>query len=168
MKDELTVGIFGFMQLALKDSGYRVVNGKLRIKRPSLNEENIQAVYNFFAEKTKGMDLKSNADRVNQRVNKLVNKDATVNNFYMALHLAVSWLEQYGDALERSLYMPKVMRLIDETKKYITPEVAKYSFRVADNLIRQYEGRAQLADEVRDAKFRKILGQRCETPGSLA
>jgi hypothetical protein len=101
MRDEILVGIFGFMQLAFRDSGYKIAGGKMVLdKRASMNEKDMQSVYNWVADKTKRLPLEAHASKINEMTAKLLNKDAKVNNYYMALHLVSLWVEKHGNGLE--------------------------------------------------------------------
>jgi hypothetical protein len=160
MREEILVGIFGFLQLSLKDSDYEIVKGKVKPnKHDSLNELDIKYIYNWFADRTSGLPLESHVNTVNTMVSKLLNKDAKVNNFYMGLHLGIYWIETYGSGFDKNLMLSKMYRLIDETKNHINIETAKNSYRVADNLWRQANEKAQLSDEVRDAKFKRLFSK---------
>lgn len=97
-------------------------------------------------------------DEGNAMVKKLVNDEQIVNKYLLSLMLLRLYLDEEGSKAEQIMIKPKVERslklfgLDDEEKK-----LRKTTHRVADNLWRQFIGRPQLGDDLRDNRFKRII-----------
>lgn len=159
------VGIWGRMQLAMKETGL-VVDGGVAIKpykhMDRTDREAIE-IYNIL-----DTYLRSNKifiDEIVERsrvtdniVKKLINDHKRVNNQLLAMFLYQEYLLEFGSHGAKTVTLPKVKRQIEDFP-LTTEELKttwKYTGRIADNMWRQFTGKAQLSDEVRDLRAKRI------------
>ena len=161
------VGVFGYLQLAMMDVGLINEKGIPPKKRKKLmpSEQDALAIYDWVSDQISqfsSAELRARAKRMDNAVKKLLNDHKIVNNFLLGL-LLLRHLVDDGRKDWQILMGSKINRLVDVVDGAISDEefsaeIKRTTSRTADNLYRQFTGKAQLSDEVRDAKFKKILG----------
>lgn len=166
-KTEYFAGCFGFLQLSMQDVDLLDKYGVPIKKKLLPTEADALAVYKWLSDQIKDVparELRKMASVTDERVGKLINEDKTVNNFLLGLLLLRAYLDEEAPKHEQLMVLPKIHRLIDLVDSAVSDEefdadIKKATARVADNLFRQAVGKLQLSDEVRDAKFKRILGR---------
>ena len=103
------------------------------------------------------------ARETDKRVSKLISDHKVVNNFLLALMLLREYVDEDGTKMEQLMLQPKINRLIEMIDGAISDDdfdvdIKRTTSRTANNIYRQFVGKCQLSDEVRDAKnkFRKV------------
>ena len=160
------VGIFGFLQLSMKDVNLLDDKGRGPKKRNKLkmSEQDALKIYDWVGEQLHSFEtyeLRPRAQRMDRAVKKLNNGHKTVNNFLLALMLLRSYMDSEAPLMESILMSGKINRLIDVVDGAVSDEefnveIKKTTWRTADNLYRQYAELPMLSDEVRDAKYKRI------------
>jgi len=156
------VGIFGYFQLSMIDVKLLDSKGRPPKKRNKLlqTEQDALKIYDWVSDqlvKFETYELKPRGKRMDDAVKRLNNEHNVVNNYLLALLLLRAYMDEVGTKMETILISPKINRLIDlvdgaVSDEEFSPEIKKTTARTADNLFRQYVGKCQLSDEVRDAK----------------
>jgi len=160
------VGIFGYLQLSMKDVGLLTEQGtpaKKKHLKPS--EQDGLAIYKWVGEQLRHLPaekLRPLARITDERVNKLLNDHKVVNNFLLGLLLLREYLDNNAPKNEQLMILPKVNRLVDVVDGAISDEefsveIKRTTWRTADNIYRQAVGKAQLCDEVRDLKAKRFI-----------
>ena len=160
------VGVFGFLQLSMKDVGLLNAQGVGPKKRKKLkmSEQDALAIYDWVGEQLQRFtteQLRPRAQRMDKAVTKLNNDHKVVNNFLLSLMLLRHYMDTDASLVESILMTPKINRLVDVVDSAISDEefsadIKRTTARTADNLYRQYAGMAMLSDEVRDLKYKRI------------
>ena len=159
------VGVYGFMQLSMIDVGLLSKKGvPLKCKKPLPSEVDAVAIYNWLSDQLKDVGvgkLRSLAVDMDTAVSKLFNDHKVVNNFLLSLLLLRAYVDD-STKMEQILLSGKINRLIDVVDGAVSDEefdvtIKKTTSRTADNLYRQYIGKPQLTDEVRNAYFKRIV-----------
>ena len=163
---DFLVGIFGFFQLAMIDVKLLNEKGNPPKKRNKLkpSEQDALKIYDWVGDQLhqfETYELRPRAKRMDDAVKKLLNEHKVVNNYLLALLLLRSYIDSASTTAERILMSPKINRLVDVVDGAVSDEefsadIKRTTWRTADNLFRQYVGKAQLSDEVRDAQFKRI------------
>lgn len=157
-------GLYGFMQLELKDSKLVNKDGAPKpTKNMSLLESDGIAIYKYLSGRVKHLDvrqIREYAEYTNAVTKKLINEEKLVNNYLLALMLYRSYLDELAPRDEQILMLAKVGRSIQhyeliKGKKY--SKIRKTTSRCADNIWRVFTGRAQLGDDVRDLLAKRYL-----------
>ena len=166
-KIEYLAGIFGFLQLSMKDVGLIGEHGKCTKKKQHMkpSEQDGIAIYDWVGEQIKHIEqhkLRKLAAVTDKRVGKLLNDHKVVNNFLLGLLLLRGYLDDLAPKNEQLMILPKVNRLIDVVDGAISDEefnadIKRTTSRTADNLFRQAIGKCQIADDCRDARFKRIV-----------
>ena len=146
--------------VGLVDAGGNVIKKKKR----KTSEEDGVALYLWVSDQLKEIpviSLRKRASIMDARVKKLFNENKTVNNFLLGLLLLRLLIDDSG-RMEQLMVLPKINRVIDLVDEAISDEefsidIKRTTARVADNLYRQYTGRAQLTDEIRDLKMKRFV-----------
>ena len=165
-KVEYLAGVFGFLQLSMKDVGLIGDKGVCtkRKKHMKPSEQDGIAIYNWIGEQIKHVEqvnLRKLGAVTDKRVGKLLNEHKVVNNFLLGLLLLRAYLDEVAPKNEQLMVLPKVNRLIDVVDGAISDEefnadIKRTTSRTADNLFRQAVGKCQIADDCRDARFKRI------------
>jgi hypothetical protein len=159
-------GIYGFLQLSMRDVGLVDAGGHvMKRKKRKASESDGVALYEWVSDQLKHIpvhSLRKRASIMDARVKKLFNDNKTVNNFLLGMLLLRLLIDDSG-RMEQLMILPKINRVINLVDEAISDEefsvdIKRTTARVADNLYRQYTGRAQLTDEIRNAKFKRIVG----------
>ncbi len=160
------VGVFGFLQISMKDVKLLDDKGRTPKKRNKMlmSEQDALAIYEWVGEQLNGFEtheLRPKARRMDEAVKKLNNTHQTVNNFLLALMLLRAYIDNEATVMEQVLISPKINRLIEVvdgavSDEVFTPEIKRTTWRTSDNLYRQYAGLIMLGDEVRDLKMKGI------------
>ena len=161
------VGVWGRLLLQLEKSGYLnrdLTARKFRLddetgkkEKLSLTEQDVLAIYMYIREKIKDVPqhkIDEYAILNNDYVQALINDEQQVSNTVLACAMYQSYLYDIAGIEERNKMQRKVESVIGG---FGNKESAKYSARCGDNLYRQFVGKAQLSDEVRDARAAKFL-----------
>jgi len=170
MTDEIAYysGIYGFLQLSMQDVGLLDKKGAPIKKKDRLpHEQDAFAIYNWVSYKLSNLSvgqLMGKAMVMDAAIKKLLNENKTVNNFLLGLLLLRAIVDD-GEKSNQILLSGKINRIIDVVDGAVSdgefnPEIKKTTARVADNLYRQFTGKAQLSDEIRDLRmkrFKKVI-----------
>jgi hypothetical protein len=161
------VGIWGRLFLQLKEKGYLKKDNSPQTKfrfhkdgsraKLSLVEKDILDVYATMRDKLKNVPqwkIDDYAELNNEYIRNLVNDKQQVVNVILACAMYRSYLDDYGTVYERNLMIRRLDNIINS---YDDRETVKYSARCGDNLYRQFVGKPQLSDEVRDARAKRFL-----------
>ena len=165
-KIEYLVGIYGFMQLSMQDVGLLDQKGQvIKLKKPTMSEQDGIALYKWLGEQLKDVNafkLREMAKLTDARVGKLISDHKVVNNFLLSIMLLREYVDEQGSGFEQNLLLPKISRLIELVDGAVSDDdfdvdIKRTTARTANNIYRQFAGKAQLSDEVRDAhnKFRR-------------
>lgn len=158
----LFAGVYGFMQLEMRSTELLLSNGKWYKRKSHMSESERDAVfiYEWIEDQLRQYniaEIQLNARVIDNMVKKLVNEDKFVNNFLLGVYLLRNYVDDYGSKMDHILLLPKIHRLmffLDEQK--FDMKIRKATSRVANNIFRQWAGKPQLSDEVRDAVFKRI------------
>ena len=162
---EFIVGIFGFLQLSMQDVGLLDKKGRpVKKKKPLPSERDAIFIYDWVAGHLKNLPiehLRPKARVMDEAVTKLLNDHTVVNNFLLGLLLLRAMVDD-GSKSTQILIGSKINRLVDVVDDAISDEefsadIKRTTARTADNLYRQFTGRLQLSDEVREARFKRII-----------
>jgi len=163
------VGIWGRMQLSMKEVG--LVNDRgdvIKSKWSKLDKEavdiylHLDSVIEAYKKKlcvtTKEIIFKRTAV-TDDIVKKLINDNKQVNNHLLAMFLYQNYLFDIASKSEQILMMKKVQSQVDDyptdTEHYNS--IRKNTAWIADNIWRQFTGKAQLSDEVRRANAKRFM-----------
>lgn len=155
------VGVFGFMQLSMMDVGLVDEGGfPIKKKRPTMSEVDGIKLYEWVSDQIKAIDrvkLRALGREVDQKVSKLISDHTVVNNFLLSIMLLREYVDNSAPKNEQILLTPKINRLVDLVDSAVSDEefdrdIKRTTYRTANNIYRQFAGKAQLSDEVRDAK----------------
>ncbi len=163
----LLCGVFGFLQLSMMDVGLLGKHGELLKKKSKMvpSEQDGIAIYewvSFQLIKFPVGELRKKASVTDGYVKKLLNEHQVVNNFLLSLLLLREYLDEQGSKAEQILMLGKITRLIDVVDEAVSDDdfdvtIKKTTWRTADNIYRQFAGKAQLTDEIRDLKAKRFL-----------
>ena len=159
------VGIYGFLQLSMHDVGLLDAKGAPIKKKHNLNEIDGLAIYKWLSDELKDISvgkLRAMARETDERVSKLISDHKVVNNFLLAIMLLREYVDDTGTKMEQILLSSKINRLVDLVDSAVSDDdfdvnIKRTTARTANNIYRQFAGKCQLSDEVRDAhnKFRR-------------
>ena len=164
-KIEYFVGVFGFMQLSMIDVGLLDEKARLVKMKYNAGETDAVAIYKWISEQIKHLpakDLKLMAKKTDNKVKKLISNHKKVNNYLLSIMLLREYIDNDGLRYEQILISPKINRLVDVIDATVSDEqfdanIKRTTSRTANNIYRQFIGKPQLSDEVREAhnKFRR-------------
>lgn len=166
LKYEILLSIYGRMQEEMVAIG--LVDNKtgrvLKVKKKNINEEDGVKIYEHIFSQINHLSVEQvgeYAQKTNDILNILLNdKEAPINNYLLAMILYRNYLEEFANGYEKTLMEGKVRRSIELFESFTTQEykdIRKNTARAADNIYRVFTGRLQLSDEVRDARFKRII-----------
>jgi len=160
-------GIYGFLQLSMRDVGLLLENGVWYKKRKHMTEAETNAIYlyEWVEDQLRSLPvhvIRKKSGEVDRMVKKLNNDNRYVNNFMLGVYMMREYIENACGKFEQDLILPKVNRIINTLDEEVMggrfdPQIKKTTARVANNIYRQWAGLPQLSDQVRDAKFKRIL-----------
>ncbi len=160
------VGVFGFMQLSMTDVGL-LKDGMICKKRSELTmgEADAVAIYNWVGDYLKSYsvtELRKMARETDEKVKKLLNEHQVVNNFLLSIMLLREYIDDYGTKAEQILMLGKIDRLMDVVDGAVSDDdfdsdIKRTTARTANNIYRQFAGKCQLSDDVRNAYFKKVI-----------
>ena len=164
-RESYLVGVYGFLQLSMKDVGLLDTRGVPIKKKMNMNEQDGIAIYNWVADEIKSVPLhhlRELGKETDKRVSKLISDHTIVNNFLLAIMLLREYVDNDATRPEQLLLSPKINRLIELVDSAVSDDdfdanIKRTTARTANNIYRQMMGLPQLSDEVRDAniKFRR-------------
>lgn len=165
-KCEIILSIYGRMQMELV--AIELVDdltGKPKpAKKLNLNEQDGLHIYKYLFSKIEYLtvdQVEKYSQRTNDILKKLLNdKEAPVNNYLMSMMLYRNYLQDIAPKAEQIMLLPKVERSIQLFETFESDEykqIRKNTGRATDNIWRTFIGRPQLSDEVRDARFKRIV-----------
>jgi len=166
-KIEFFVGVYGFMQLSMMDVGLLDDRGVVKkTKGLSPTEQDGVAIYRWVSDQIRHVPaekLKPLAAKTDARVRKLLNEHTKVNNYLLSVLLLRAYVDD-ADKATQILVGSKINRVIESLDAAVTSEefdalIRRTTARTADNIYRQFIGRPQLSDEVREARFKRIKGK---------
>lgn len=162
---EFIAGIFGRSQLEMIAVGLLNDDGSpKKEKRKEPHHEDAIKIYDHLSEKVKNIGaakLNEMAEETNKVAKNLINDDTLINNYLLAMMLYRLYLQEEASGLEKNMMLPKVQRQLQIYEQLDGEEYQKIrrtTHRVADNIWRAWNGKAQLSDELRDvisSKFKR-------------
>jgi len=104
--------------------------------------------------------IEAESIKINEAINKLHERDAHINNTLLAVHLIRFWA-QNNMGPNAIMLASKTTRLVDkiseEVRKEAGHDIAKMTYRTADDILRFLQNRPILNNDIRDAFFSRII-----------
>ncbi len=162
---DILIAIYGLQQAALKREGLLDGNA-VPIGKKHLHQDDVDAfdLYKWLAEQlieAPESTLESRKVVFNNIVNSL-EKEYLLNIYLMSLFMLEMYLEQFGHTAQKIVLMPKINRLIEFFRKGIISDEENGGFRIvkdskigASNVIRRFNGEAELTKKVRSLNAEK-------------
>jgi len=157
------VGVYGRLQIELIEMNLINENGSPKKRKELKRTDPVLLdglyIYDSLANRVANLstdEINSFANVTNEKVHKLFNENYQINNYILAMMLYRNFLQDFGTTFEKNLLLNKTIRNIDAfTESISDKDLVKHTHRVADNLWRQFNGKAQLDDEIRNKLFTK-------------
>ena len=163
--DDLLAVAYGYLGMELRVSGdideaWVPVNKRHR----PMFEKDVMAVFDTFRGLVRNMtkeELNRRAERANEAVEKLHDKDSVVNQFLLALSFAIHVVEKELPKPYHISTLPKLMRAIRHAEKEIGDrDIINVTRRRSHDIYRIVGGGLAIPDFVRDANLEKLKRRR--------
>ncbi len=163
----LFAGSFGFAQLSMRDVGLLNKDGSPAKKKKHMTaiELDGMGIYIWLSDKLKEFDgnqIRVKASVVDGMVKKLFNEKKIINNYLLSLYILREWLDNDGGRFEQDMMLPKINRIVAAMDEEISDgrfdsDIKKVTRRVADNIYRQWSGKPQITDDIRDLNSKRFM-----------
>lgn len=162
------IGIFGRIDYELVKLGFidKKTQKPIRRNKMDLIESDGIAIHAFLHEKAKklrGYQVKQMVDIMNEKVSMLIENDMVLNHYLFCVLMLKLWVDNHSDTPTQIKLTAKIRRAVD---KFIdldgddveaNAKIRRDTGRVADNMYRQYVGKPQLSNAVRDAQAKRFI-----------